>query len=87
MLQTSCMSLYEDLTYRSFFVWPLISYDSIGEIGTSLDQKYIRRKKKGNQPRRSRLGVDTHDMSAKFHCLLKSSWTLRHLCRKHVYFA
>ena len=47
--------------------------------------KNIRQKKKGNHPRRSRLGVDTHKMCAKFHTLLKSAWTLRRLCRKRVF--
>ena len=66
------------------FAWPLVSDKIIWELWTSLDQKYIRRKKKGNQPRRSRLGVDTHTC-AKFHGLLKSAWTFRYLCRKHVF--
>ena len=31
--------------------------------------------------------MDTHNMCAKFHCILKSACTFRHFCRKHVYFA
>ena len=76
--------LYEPLRRpdRTVFVfaWTSVNDKIFREIWTSLDQKYIRRKK-GNQPRRSRFGVDTHNMCAKLHFLLKSAWTFRHFIR------
>ena len=50
MLQTSCMSLYEDMTQRSFFFWMTIGqlFDYIGQIRPLVDQIYSAEKKNEN---------------------------------------